>query len=73
MAENHNPAYYLKCMAGGFVACSISRTSFVPLDVVKCRRQIDPNLYRGLFDGLVKIGSREGIRGLLLVLHSFYA
>ena len=35
-----------------------------PLDVVKCRRQVDSKMYKGNFEAWGKIGRAEGIRGI---------
>ena len=35
-----------------------------PLDLVKCRRQVDAKLYKGNFEAWGKIGRAEGIRGI---------
>lgn len=37
-ADKHDLSYYLKCVAGGALACGVTHTAIVPLDVVKCRR-----------------------------------
>lgn len=37
MADTHDVFYYLKCMVGGALACGVTHTAIVPLDVVKCR------------------------------------
>lgn len=34
----HDLSYYSKCMMGGILACGLTHTAIVPLDVVKCRR-----------------------------------
>jgi solute carrier family 25 phosphate transporter 3 len=67
MGDKHDVSYYLKCMAGGALACGLTHTAIVPLDVVKCRRQIDPTLYKSLGDGLSTIRVKEGFGGLSLV------
>lgn len=35
-----------------------------PLDLVKCRRQVDPTLYKGNFQAWGLIGRAEGLRGI---------
>lgn len=35
-----------------------------PLDLVKCRRQVDSKLYKGNFEAWGKINRAEGIRGI---------
>lgn len=32
--------------------------------MVKCRRQVDPNLYKGNWEAWKKIGKAEGVRGI---------
>ena len=38
--EVHNMSYYSKCMLGGIMSCGITHTLVVPLDIVKCRKQV---------------------------------
>jgi hypothetical protein len=38
--DKHDLSYYGKCMIGGLLACGVTHTAIVPLDVVKCRRQV---------------------------------
>lgn len=38
--DKHDLSYYFKCMIGGTLACGVTHTAIVPLDVVKCRRQV---------------------------------
>jgi len=56
--------YYAACAVGGALACGVTHTFVTPLDLVKCRRQIDPSMYRGIIDGWRIIGRAEGLRGL---------
>merc|ERR1712037_248963 len=37
--------YYLKCMIGGALSCGLTHTAVVPLDLVKCRMQVDAAKY----------------------------
>lgn len=41
-----------------------THTAVTPLDLVKCRRQVDSNLYKSNFEAWGKIGRAEGIRGI---------
>src|SRR5277367_4857856 len=41
-----------------------THTAVTPLDLVKCRRQVDPKLYKGNFEAWGKIGRAEGLRGI---------
>ena len=51
----HDLSYYFKCMIGGALACGITHTAIVPLDVVKCKRQVDGNFAKNLGEGISKI------------------
>ena len=42
----------------------MTHTAITPLDLVKCRRQVDPNLYKGNFEAWGKISRAEGFRGV---------
>jgi solute carrier family 25 phosphate transporter 3 len=64
--DTHDVSYYLKCMVGGALACGLTHTAIVPLDVVKCRRQVFPDLYKSLGHGLKQIKATEGVGGLTL-------
>jgi len=64
--DKHDASYYFKCMIGGALGCGLTHTAIVPLDIVKCRRQIDPNLYKSVGDAFTKIRAGEGNGGLIL-------
>lgn len=57
--------YLLLCSLGGVVSCGLTHTAVVPLDVVKCRMQVEPQRYRGLVQGLTLTVQEEGMRGLV--------
>jgi solute carrier family 25 (mitochondrial phosphate transporter), member 3 len=40
MGDVHDTSYYLKCMAGGVMACGATHALICPLDIVKCRKQV---------------------------------
>lgn len=50
--DKHDASYYGKCMIGGSLACGLTHTAIVPLDVVKCRMQANKGLYKSLGHGL---------------------
>lgn len=52
MSDKHDLIYYLKCKTGGLLACGLTHTAVVTLDLVKCRRQVDPNFSKNLFEGI---------------------
>lgn len=64
--DKHDLSYYGKCMVGGILACGLTHTAIVTLDVVKCQRQVYPDLYKSLGDGIRKIRAAQGARGLTL-------
>lgn len=60
-------SYYGKCMMGGALACGLTHTIVTPLDLVKCRRQVDPTLYASTGAGFKTIYAQEGLAGLFTV------
>lgn len=52
--------YYAACTLGGVIACGPTHSSVTPLDLVKCRRQVDPNLYTSNIAGWKKILKTKG-------------
>jgi solute carrier family 25 phosphate transporter 3 len=53
-------------MIGGIFACGLTHLAVTPLDVVKCRRQVDPKLYKSLGEGLRTIRANNGPAGLFI-------
>jgi len=62
--ELYSPKYYAACTFGGIMACGLTHTIVTPLDLVKCRRQVDSKMYTGNFQAWGKIGRAEGFRGV---------
>ena len=56
--------YFALCGFGGVLSCGITHTALVPLDLVKCRIQVDPAKYGGVFNRFRVSVREEGIRGL---------
>merc|ERR1712119_276531 len=56
--------YYAYCGFGGILSCGITHTAVVPLDLVKCRIQVDPTKYKGIFQGGALTIKESGVRGL---------
>jgi len=48
------------------LACGLTHTAICPLDIVKCRMQVDPTLYKSIGDAFGKIRATEGSAGLSL-------
>lgn len=63
-ADKHDLSYYGKCVVGGALACGLTHAVITPLDLVKCRKQVNPKIYPGLVSGLRTIGAAEGVGGL---------
>ncbi|GAA6037305.1 hypothetical protein JCM8097_008674 [Rhodosporidiobolus ruineniae] len=63
--ELYSGKYYATCALGGAVACGTTHAFVTPLDLVKCRKQVDKNIYKSNTDGWKKIYATEGgFRGL---------
>ncbi|PAA54498.1 hypothetical protein BOX15_Mlig010018g1, partial [Macrostomum lignano] len=56
--------YYAYCGFGGIVSCGLTHTAVVPLDLVKCRMQVDPVKYPGIIPGFKVTLAEDGMRGL---------
>ncbi|MFH4973357.1 hypothetical protein AB6A40_000066 [Gnathostoma spinigerum] len=56
--------YFALCGLGGVISCGITHTGIVPLDLVKCRIQVNPEKYRGIVAGFRTTIAEEGVRGL---------
>ncbi|KAL5360006.1 mitochondrial carrier domain-containing protein [Aspergillus floccosus] len=63
--EPWTPKYYASCTVGGLLACGLTHTAVTPLDLVKCRRQVDPFLYKSNMQAFSKIRGAEGLRGVI--------
>ncbi|KAF8475913.1 mitochondrial carrier domain-containing protein [Kalaharituber pfeilii] len=63
--ELYSAKYYTACTFGGLLACGFTHTAVTPLDLVKCRRQVDANLYKGNMEAWKLIGKAEGFRGIM--------
>jgi len=56
--------YYALRGVGGILSCGITHTALTPLDLVKCRIQVDAAKYKGIFNGFSVTLKEEGVRGL---------
>jgi len=56
--------YYAKCMIGGALSCGLTHTAVVPLDLVKCRMQVDAAKYPSLGAGMKVTIAEGGIKAL---------
>lgn len=62
--ELYSGQYYAACTFGGMMACGLTHTAVTPLDLVKCRRQVNSSLYKGNFQAWGLIYRAEGLRGI---------
>ncbi|CCE62274.1 hypothetical protein TPHA_0C01180 [Tetrapisispora phaffii CBS 4417] len=58
--ELYTNKFYATCTLGGIIACGPTHSSVTPLDLVKCRLQVDPTLYKSNLQGWKTIVSTEG-------------
>lgn len=56
--------YYAMCAFGGLLSCGLTHTAVVPLDLVKCRIQVDPAKYGSIIKGFRVTLREEGFRAL---------
>merc|ERR1712217_630988 len=62
--EVGTPKFYAYCAVGGALSCGITHTAVVPLDLVKCRIQVDPAKYGNLGQGFKITLAEDGTKGL---------
>lgn len=56
--------YFALCGLGGILSCGLTHTAVVPLDLVKCRIQVNPEKYGGVFKGFRVTLADAGVREL---------
>lgn len=56
--------YFALCGVGGLLACGSTHLLVTPLDIVKCRLQVDQEKYRNVLTGFRVTIAEEGYRGL---------
>jgi len=57
--------YYTLCGFGGLLSCGITHTAIVPLDLVKCRIQVDKEKYKSIGNGFKVTIAEEGSKALV--------
>ncbi|XP_072025434.1 solute carrier family 25 member 3-like, partial [Amphiura filiformis] len=62
--EHGSTKFMLLCGFGGILSCGTTHTALVPLDLIKCRIQVDPGKYKGIFNGFKVTLKEEGFRAL---------
>merc|ERR1712214_175469 len=58
--------YYALCAVGGALSCGITHTAVTPLDLVKCRLQVNKEKYKSLGNGFKVTFAEGGASGLFL-------
>merc|ERR1739846_241647 len=58
--------YYALCGFGGLLSCGLTHTMVTPLDLVKCRLQVDKEKYKNLGNGFKLTMQEGGAAGLFL-------
>ncbi|XP_046608124.1 phosphate carrier protein, mitochondrial-like [Neodiprion virginianus] len=56
--------YFLLCGLGGVTSCGSTHTLITPLDLIKCRLQVDRAKYQSLSNGFRVTIAEEGVLGL---------
>ncbi|KAJ1964831.1 Cu/Pi carrier [Dipsacomyces acuminosporus] len=64
--EVNSPKYFVYCGLGGILACGTTHFSMTPIDMLKCRLQVNKDAYKSIFDGFKKVSAQEGVKGLFL-------
>jgi len=62
--EFGSPKFYAYCGLGGMLSCGITHTLVVPLDLVKCRIQVDAAKYKSIVNGFKVTVAEEGALAL---------
>ena len=62
--EHGSLKYFALCGLGGILSCGPTHTAVVPLDVAKCKIQVNPNKYKNTRQALGLTVAEEGARGL---------
>jgi solute carrier family 25 phosphate transporter 3 len=57
--------YYALCGFGGVLSCGITHTAVTPLDMIKCRIQVNPTKYRNPFFGWKLTVKEDGARAIV--------
>jgi len=56
--------FYALCGLGGVLSCGITHTALVPLDLIKCRIQVDPAKFQSISVGAKVTMAEDGVIGL---------
>lgn len=56
--------YFGLCGFGGILSCGLTHTALTPLDLIKCRIQVNPEKYKNTVHGFKVTVREDGYRGL---------
>lgn len=62
--EHGSGKFFALCGLGGIISCGLTHTAVVPLDLVKCRIQVNHAKYKGIATGFSVTVKEEGFRAL---------
>jgi len=58
--------YFMVCGLGGILSCGITHTAITPLDMIKCNKQNNPDIFnKGFFGNARKVVGIKGPRALI--------
>uniref|UniRef100_A0A2A4JMA3 Phosphate carrier protein, mitochondrial n=1 Tax=Heliothis virescens TaxID=7102 RepID=A0A2A4JMA3_HELVI len=61
----HSNKFFILCAMGGALACGTTHTFVTPLDLVKCRLQVDPYRYKSIARGFLVSFKEGGAKNLV--------
>ncbi|CAG0898393.1 unnamed protein product, partial [Darwinula stevensoni] len=62
--EYGSTKYFALCGFGGILSCGSTHTALVPLDLVKCRIQVNPDKFKNITTGFRITYREDGFKGL---------
>ena len=60
----YSPQYFYVCAIGGIPSCGLTHLLVTPLDLVKCRAQVDSGAKKSLLSSIRNVVANEGTLGL---------
>lgn len=63
--ELYSPKYFSLCALGGVLSCGLTHTFVTPIDLVKCNKQNNPEIFKyNMFGNIGVIAKARGVSGL---------
>lgn len=64
--KKDTPAYFAVCGLAGILSCGLTHTAVTPIDMVKCNKQNNPQIFtKGMFGNMRILAGMKGATGLL--------